>query len=95
MLVKLSQHPCMTLVNMYADVFTKPGKPIAQDIKHKIELLDPAKPIPHHILQKITEKKFQEVQKYHQEYLEKGWIQPLYIPVYLSIITPSCYLQEN
>ena len=39
------------LLNKYADVFTKPGKPVAREIKHKIELLDPAKPIPHHRLQ--------------------------------------------
>ena len=64
------------LVNKYADVFTKPGKPVAQDIKHKIELLDPEKPIPHHRLQRISERKFQEVQKHLQKYLEKGWIQP-------------------
>ena len=60
------------LVNKYADVFTKPGKPIAQDIKHKIELLDPAKPIPYHRLQRISEREFQDVQKHLQVYLEKG-----------------------
>ena len=34
------------LVNKYADVFTKPGKPFAWDIMYKIDFLDPAKPIP-------------------------------------------------
>ena len=29
------------LVYKYADVYTKPGKPVAYDIKHKIELLGP------------------------------------------------------
>ena len=43
------------LLNKYADIFTKPGKPVAQDIKHKIELLDPAKPIPHHRMQIMSE----------------------------------------
>ena len=60
------------LLNNYTDVFTKHGKPIASDIKHKIKLLDPAKLIPHHSLKKISEKELQEVQKYLQEYLEKG-----------------------
>ena len=36
------------LVIKYADVFTKLGKPVAQDTKHKIEFLNPAKPIPHY-----------------------------------------------
>ena len=44
--------PMHELVNNYANVFTKPSKPVAQDIKHKIELLDPAKSIPHYKLQK-------------------------------------------
>ena len=35
------------LVNKYADTYTKLGKPVAGDIKHKIELLEPAKPRPH------------------------------------------------
>ena len=64
------------LINKYADAFTKPSKPIVQDIKHKIELLDPEKPIPHHRLKIMIEIKMQKVQKYLQEYLEKGWIQP-------------------
>ena len=51
------------LVNKYADVFTKPGKAIAQDIKHKIELVDPAKPIPQHRLQRMSERKLQESAK--------------------------------
>ena len=40
--------PMRELVNKYADVFTKPRKPVARDIKHKIELLNPANPILHH-----------------------------------------------
>ena len=47
--------PMRELVNKYADVFTKPGKPIARDIKHKIELLYPEKPIAHYKLQIISE----------------------------------------
>ena len=35
------------LVNKYADIFTKPVKSFAQDIKYKIELLDPVKPLPY------------------------------------------------
>ena len=54
------------LVNKYADVFTKPGKPVAWDIKHKTELLDPAKHIPHYRLKRINEMKLQEMQKYLQ-----------------------------
>ena len=52
------------LVNKYANVFTKPDKSIARDIKHKIELLDTEKPIPHYRLQRMSEREFQEVQKY-------------------------------
>ena len=44
------------LLNKYADILIKPGKLVAQDIKHKIELLDHSKPIPHHKLQRISEK---------------------------------------
>ena len=47
------------LVNKYADVFVKPCKSFAQDIKHKIELLDPTKPIPRHRLQRISERESQ------------------------------------
>ena len=32
----------------YVEVFAKPGKPVARPIKHKIELLDPTKPIQIH-----------------------------------------------
>ena len=44
------------LVNNYAYVIKKLGKPIAQDIEHKIELLEPAKPIPYHIQQTMSER---------------------------------------
>ena len=64
------------LLNEYADVSTKLVKPVVRDIKHKIELLDPAKPIPYHRLQRMSERKLQEAQKHLQEYLEKGCIQP-------------------
>ena len=64
------------LVKKYADVLAKPGKPVEWDIKHKIKLLDPAKPIAHHRLQRMSEREFQKVQEHLQEYLEKGWIQP-------------------
>ena len=37
--------PMCELLDKYADVFTKPGKPVTRDIMHKIELLDPTKPI--------------------------------------------------
>ena len=37
-------------VNKYADVFTKLGKPVVQNIKHKIELFDAEKPLPNHRL---------------------------------------------
>ena len=46
------------LPTKYADVFTKPGKPVAQDVKHKTELLDPVKAIPYHRLQRISEREF-------------------------------------
>ena len=46
--------PIRGLVNQYADVFTKPGKLVAQDIKHKTRLLDPAKPILYHRLQRMS-----------------------------------------
>ena len=62
------------LVNNCADVFTKPGKPVAFDIKHKIELLYPEKPIPHHRQQRIREIELKKVQKYLKEQIEIGWI---------------------
>ena len=46
--------PMYALLNKYADIFTKLSKPVARDIKHKIKLLDPAKPIPHHRLKKMS-----------------------------------------
>ena len=55
--------PMHELLNKYADVFTKPDKPVAREIKHKIELLDPAKPIPHHRLQIVSEKSIERSEK--------------------------------
>ena len=52
------------LVNKYADVFTKPGKPVIQDIKHKTKLLDPANPIFLHRLQKMNKIEFKKVRKH-------------------------------
>ena len=65
--------PILELLNKNSDVFTKLGKPIAQDIKHKIDLLDPAKPVPHYRLKIMSEV---ELKKHLHEYLEKHWIQP-------------------
>ena len=45
------------LVNQYADIFTKQSKSVAQDIKHKIELIDPEKPLPHYRMPRIHERK--------------------------------------
>ena len=61
------------LVNKYADIFVRPGKSVKQNVRTKIELLDPAKYIPHHKLQRMSEGVLREVQKDLQEYLEKGW----------------------
>ena len=46
--------PMRQLVIKYAAVFTKPGKPVAWDIKHKIELLEPTKPKPHRRLLRMS-----------------------------------------
>ena len=46
--------PMYELFYKYADVFTKLGKPVVQNIKHKNELLDPEKLVPHHKLQRIN-----------------------------------------
>ena len=61
------------LVNKYVDIFTKQSKPVAQNIKRKIELIDPEKPLPHYRLPRMHVKKLQEVQNPLQEYL-KDWI---------------------
>ena len=53
--------PLCELVNKYANVLTKLGKPIAQNIKNKTELLDLKKPIALHKLYKMSEWKFLEV----------------------------------
>ena len=55
--------PMRELVYKYADVFTKPCKSIARDIKYKIELLDPEKTIPHHKLLRMNAKELQQVKK--------------------------------
>ena len=60
------------LVKKYAAIFTKPGKPVTQDIKHKIELLDPKKSKPYYRLQIMNQRKIQEVQNHLQGYLEKS-----------------------
>ena len=52
------------LLNKFADVFTKPDKPVAWNIKHKIELLDPTKPIPHRRLPIMSERELKKVQKH-------------------------------
>ena len=36
--------PKREFINKYTGVFTQIGKPVALDIKHKTELLDPEKP---------------------------------------------------
>ena len=69
---KVFTAPMHALVNKYSDALTKLGKPITQDIKHKVELLDPAKPIPHHKLQRVSERELQEITNHLQEYIEKG-----------------------
>ena len=43
---------------------------------HKIELLDPEKPIFHRRLQRMNGKDLHKVKMHLQAYLEKGWIQP-------------------
>ena len=48
-------------VIQYTDVLTKANKPVVQDIKEKIKLLDPTKPIPHYKLQIMSERQFKEV----------------------------------
>ena len=62
MLVKHSQAPWISR-SKYSVVFIQLDKPVACDIKHKMELLDPKKPIPCHKQQKINERELQEVQK--------------------------------
>ena len=64
------------LIAKYKEVFSKPGKPMARDIKHRIELLDPAQKIPYHRQQRMSQLELQEVKKHLEEYLSKGWIQP-------------------
>ena len=48
--------PLSELLYKYAVIFTKPGKTVARDIMHKIELLDPAKPILHNRLHIMSER---------------------------------------
>ena len=63
------------LVTKFAGVFIKPGNPVIWNIKHKIEFLDPSKPIPHHKTKRISELKLNENQKvwnHMQKYLEKS-----------------------
>ena len=71
-LVKLSQPPCVSCLITMLIFSQSQAKPFAHDIKHKTDLLDPAKPISHHRLQIMSEQELQKVQKHLQEYLEKG-----------------------
>ena len=58
------------LVNTFADVLTKPGKPVSWDIMYKIDLLDTAKLIPHY-RQKIMREICKKFKINLKEYLEK------------------------
>ena len=60
------------LIKKYADVFTKPGKPVGQNIKRKIKLLGLAKTPPYPRKQNISERELKEIQKCLQQYIEKG-----------------------
>ena len=59
------------LVNNYADVFIKLGKPIARDAKNKIMLFNPAKPLPHNKQQKIIERQLKDTKKHLKKYIER------------------------
>ena len=83
--------PIQQSVNKHDDVFTKPGKPVAQNIKHKTNLLDPEKPVICHREQGISEIELQEKYKYMKKCIEKGWIQP----TTSQYNHPSYYKQEN
>ena len=83
--------PMHELVYKYADIFAKPGKPVAQDIKPKIELLDPAKPKPYQKLQIMSEKiskSIKEPERIPRERLDTDQ--------YISVQSPHIvHLQEN
>ena len=49
------------LVNNYTSILLKLGITVAQDIKHKIKLLDPENPISHHRQQKMSDIKLKDV----------------------------------
>ena len=59
------------LINKYANVFIKLGKPVAQDIKHITEFLGHKNLIPHHKKQIMSEKKLYRVQKNLQKYIKR------------------------
>ena len=52
--------PMCELLKKYADVITKPSKPVALDIKHKTELLDPEKLMHHHRMQIMSKNNFKK-----------------------------------
>ena len=56
----------------FADVFMAPTQPHERDIKHRIELLDPAQPIPNHKQYRLSQPELDEAKRQIQDLLEKG-----------------------
>ena len=63
-----------TLLDEFADVFTEPTQPHPRPIQHRIELLDPTKPIPNHKQYQLGQKELEEAKKQIDDLLSKGWI---------------------
>ena len=62
------------LLNEFTDVFMEPIQPHSRPIKHRIELLDPTKPIPNHKQYRLRQKELDKPKKQIDELLSKGWV---------------------
>ena len=65
-----------SLLTEYADVFENPGLPIARNIDHRIDLLNPDVVPPRPRLYRMSEEELAAIKKTLDDYLEKGWIRP-------------------
>ena len=66
------------ILDEFSDVFEPPSTPYPRAIQHRIELLDPNRPIPNHKQYRLSQTELDEAKKQIDDLLAKGWIQPSY-----------------
>ena len=68
--------PWKAIVKEHSHVFSEPGQPRERSIKHRIDLLNESKSIPHHRQYRMSADELSEVKRQIDELLSKGWIRP-------------------